>query len=151
MRRILITLVLAALTQGTTAAQDKTAVMAPVHQFADAFNKGDTKTLVSACADQASIIDDFPPHEWHGSGACAKWIRDFDAAAKKDGLTDGVVTLGSPRHIDITADRAYVVVPADYTYKEKGKALKETGSTFTVVLKKGAAGWRIVAWAWAKN
>jgi ketosteroid isomerase-like protein len=151
MRRILITLVLAALTQGTTAAQDKTAVMAPVHQFADAFNKGDTKTLVAACADQASIIDDFPPHEWHGSGACAKWIRDFDAAAKKDGLTDGVVTLGSPRHIDITADRAYVVVPADYTYKEKGKALKETGSTFTVVLKKGAAGWRIVAWAWAKN
>ena len=151
MRRIFIALALAALAQGTTAAQDKTAVMAHVHQFVDAFNKGDTKTLVAACSEQTSIIDEFPPYEWHGSGGCAKWANDYDADAKKNGITDGVVTLGSLRHVDITADRAYVVGPADYTYKQKGKVVKENGSMFTVALQKSVAGWRIVAWAWAKN
>ena len=151
MRRILIALALAVLAQGATVAQDKTAVMAPVHQFVGAFNKGDTKTAVAACADQTSIIDEFPPHEWHGSGACAKWANDFDADAKKKGITDEVVTLGSPRHIDITGDRAYVVVPADYAYKQKGKSVKETGSILTVALQKSAAGWRMTGWSWAKN
>src|ERR1022692_2472645 len=38
--------------------------------------------------------------------------------------TDESVTLSKPRHIDITADRAYVVVPATYSYKEKGRWLR---------------------------
>jgi ketosteroid isomerase-like protein len=148
---MLIALALALLAQGTTVAQDKNAVMAPVHQFADAFNKGDGKTLAATCADQASIIDDFPPHVWQGPGSCAKWFSAFETDAKKEGITEGKVTLGSPRHVDVTADRAYVVVPADFSYKLKGKVVNETGSMFTLVLQKGAAGWRIVAWAWAKN
>jgi hypothetical protein len=53
--------------------------------------------------------------------------------------------------LDVTADRAYVVVPADYTYKQKGKAMKQTGSILTVALQKGSAGWRITGWAWSRN
>ena len=151
MHRISIALALAALLQGTTAGQDKTAVMAPVRQFVDAFNKGDTKTAAAMCADQTSIIDEFPPHAWQGAGACGRWMNDYDADAKKNGVTDGVVTLGSPRHIDSTASHAYVVVPADYTYKQKGKVVKETGSMLTVALQIGASGWRIIAWSWTKN
>jgi len=153
MKRIFIALglaALAALAQGA-AAQDKTAVMAPVHQFVDGFNKGDAKMATAACASATSIIDEFPPHEWHGAGGCANWMRDFEADAKKNAITDGFVTLGSAKHIDITGDRAYVVVPADYTYKLKGKATKETGSILTLALQKGAAGWRIVGWTWARN
>ena len=78
-------------------------------------------------------------------------MNDYDSDAKKNGITDGAVTLGSPRHVDITADHAYVVVPTNYTYKQKGKAVKETGSMLTVALQKGAAGWRITGWAWSKN
>ena len=125
--------------------------MVPVHQFVDAFNKGDTKTAAAACAEQTSIIDEFPPHEWHGAGACSTWMNDYDADAKKNGITDAIVTLGSPRHIDITAERAYVVIPSDYTFKLKGKPAKETGSMFTFALRKGEAGWRITGWSWAKN
>jgi hypothetical protein len=51
-------------------------------------------------------------------------------------------------HIDITADRAYVVVPATYSYKEKGTLVKEPGSIWTLALKKDEAGWRITGWAW---
>ena len=45
--------------------------------------------------------------------------------------TDGVVTLSKPTHVDVTGDRAYVVIPSNYTWKEKGKPMKEEGSSFT--------------------
>jgi hypothetical protein len=125
--------------------------MVPVHQFVDGFNKGDVQSALAACADQTSIIDEIPPHEWHGAGACSSWAGDFDADAKKNGITDGIVTIGNPRRVDITADRAYVVVPANYTFKQKGKVVKETGSMLTLALQKGAAGWRITGWAWTKK
>jgi hypothetical protein len=156
MQKIILALVVATLAvgqtgMGQTALSEKKEVMAIVHQFVDGFNKGDTKAATSACADQASIIDDFPPHEWHGEGACLNWMNDYDADAKKNEITDGIVTLGKPRHIDITADRAYVVAPANYAYKKKGKPVDENGSIFTLALHKGASGWRITGWAWAKN
>jgi hypothetical protein len=132
-------------------ASEKDDVMKIVHQFVDGLNKGDLKTALAACAAQSSIIDEFPPHEWHGDGACAKWANDFDADGKKNGITDGVVTLKDARHVDVTADRAYVVVPADFSFKQKGKDMKEAGSILTVALQKGQAGWRIVAWSWAKH
>ena len=151
MRKIFIALAMTVLAAGPTAADEKTDVMVPVHQFVDGFNKGDTKTAAAACADQTSIIDEFPPHEWHGAGAITQWINDYDADAKKNGITNGIVTLSNPRHIDIAADRAYVVTPADYTFKKKGKLVKEIGSMFTVALQEGGAGWRIIGWAWAKH
>ena len=137
--------------QGAVSSPERTAVMAAVHQFVDAFNKGDTKTAAAACAEQTSIIDEFPPHAWHGAGGCAKWMSDYDADAKKNGITDGSVTLGAPKHVAVTGDRAYVVVPADYAYKQKGKPVKEIASILTVALQTGAAGWRITAWSWSKS
>jgi len=151
MYKIVTIFVMAVLTAGVAASSEDAAVMAPVHQFVDGFNKGDTKTALAACADQVSIIDEFPPHQWQGAGACSTWAQDYEADAKKNGVTDGVVTLGKPRHVDVTGDRAYVVVPANYSYKQNGKPMKETGSTFTLVLQKDAAGWRITAWSWSKQ
>ena len=47
-------------------ASESTAAMAPVHQLIDGFNSGDMKSAVAACADVASVIDDFPPgHRYH--------------------------------------------------------------------------------------
>ena len=132
-------------------ASDKTDVMATVHQFMDGVNKGDTKTALAACAAQSSIIDEFPPHHWQGATACADWANDFDTFNKKSGITDAVATLGKPKHVDITGDRAYIVIPANYTYKENGKKVTESGSTLTVALQKVAAGWRMTGWAWAKH
>jgi hypothetical protein len=153
MRKVSIALALAVamLATGPVAASDQTDVMVPIHQFVDGFNKGDTKAALAACADVTAIIDDFPPHEWHGAGACAKWANDYETNAKQEGIADGVVTLGKPRHIDVTADHAYVVIPTDYTFKQKGKPMKQTRSAFTFALQKGAAGWRITGWSWARN
>ena len=138
-----------AASQGTSG--EKAAVMAPIQQFADGFNKGDIQSALGACAEETYIIDEFVPYQWKGAGACANWASDFDADAKKNGITDGVVSLGAPKHVDIAGDRAYVVVPASYTYKQNGKAMKETGSTLTITLQKSANGWRMTAWTWAKG
>src|SRR5262249_44275607 len=129
----------------------KQEVMSTVNQFVESFNNGDTKTAAAACAEQTSIIDEFPPHEWHGAGACSRWMNDYDADAKKNEITDAVVMLRAPLHVDVNGDRAYVVVPANYSYKQKGKLNKETGSILTVALQKGEAGWRITGWSWSKH
>jgi ketosteroid isomerase-like protein len=151
MNTIILAIGLIAFGQGAATSADQKAVMAVVNLFTDAFNKGDTKTAASTCAEQTSIIDEFPPHEWHGAGGCAKWMADYDADAKKNGITDGTVKLGTAKHVDVTADHAYVVMPADYTYKMKGKVVKETASLLTVALQKSASGWKITGWSWSKN
>ena len=151
MSKVLIVLAVAVLAAAPNAMAQQKDVMAPVHQFVDGFNKGDTKSALAACADQTSIIDEFPPYEWHGVGACGTWADDYDANARKDGITDGIVTLGKPQHVDITGDHAYVVVPTSYRFKQKGKPVAEIGSMLTVALQKGPAGWRMTAWTWSKH
>ena len=148
MRRIVIALAVI-LASGTAAASDKDDALATVKQFIDGFNKGDEKTALAACASPAFIIDEFPPFAWQGATACADWAKDFEANAKKDVITDPVVTLQKPRHVYVAGDRAYVVVPANYDYKQKGKKVSQKGSTLTAALQKGQAGWRITAWTWS--
>jgi hypothetical protein len=142
---------LPAFASAQTPASERGAVLATVHRFVDGFNKGDTKMLFAACGDQTSILDEFPPYEWHGAGACEKWVADFDVDAKKKGITGGVVTLHTPTHVDIAADRAYVVIPANYDFKQKGKPVGEAGSIIALTLQKTSAGWRITGWSWAKH
>jgi hypothetical protein len=71
MQKIWIALTIAVLTAGPSVASEETDVMVPVHQFVDGFNKGDTKSALAAYAEQTSIVDEFPPYEWHGMGACS--------------------------------------------------------------------------------
>jgi len=149
MYKLLIAAAMGIVAAGPVLATEQTDAMAQVHQFIDGFNKGDVKSALAACAEQTSIVDEFPPHEWHGAGACAKWASDYESNAKKEGISDGVVTLAKPRHVDVTGDHAYIVVPANYTFKQKGKAKKETNAMMALALQKGPAGWRIVGWSWA--
>jgi hypothetical protein len=136
---------------GSAAASEDSEVMATVHQFMDGLNNNDTKAALATCDSYSIIIDEFPPHAWHGPAGCSDWLNAYNADAKRQGITDGIVVLGKPWHVDITADRAYVVVPANYTYKQHGKTVTESGSILTVALRKVAPGWRITGWSWARH
>jgi len=151
MHRILLALAFSTLIARPTATPEETAVMLPIHQFLDAFNTGDVKAAIAVCSDITTIIDEFAPYEWHGAGTCSTWMDAYDVNAKQNGIADGHVTFGSPRHLDITGENAYVVLPADYTYVEKGTPMHEAGSSITITLKKGAGKWRMTAWSWAKH
>src|SRR2546422_1556719 len=106
MRKVMIAVAVALLTAGPLVASENSEVMTTVNKFVDDFNRGDTNGVFAACTDEMSILDEFPPHEWHGAGAFPKWFADYDAYSKKNGITDGVFSIGKPRHVDVTGDRA---------------------------------------------
>lgn len=148
MRKLTIAVVLLIVTTGLAVAAenpDQAAALKTVNQFAEGFNKADSKATLATCAHQTSIVDEFPPHAWQ---TCSAWFNAYGAWAKQNGVTDGMVTLGETKHIEINGQRAYIVVPTTFTFKQNGKAMKEEGSTLTLVLQKSAAGWRITAWTW---
>jgi ketosteroid isomerase-like protein len=137
------------LASGVAAAPARPEVMAPIRQFIDGFNKGDAKTALAACASPASVIDEIPPYAWQGPTACQDWANEFEAWAKKNGISAPFVVLGKARHVDASGDRAYVVLPATFKYKHDGKAASQTGATLTVALQKIPDGWRITGWTWS--
>jgi ketosteroid isomerase-like protein len=125
--------------------------MSAVRQYIDAFNRSDVKTMAATFAVPGSILDGMAPHIWQGATAAQDWYRDVLLEGEQHGASGYVVTLGEPRHLNVTGDSAYVVVPASMTFKVHGKQVTQTGATFTVALRKLAEGWRIGAWAWAKG
>jgi ketosteroid isomerase-like protein len=147
---LLIVLTAVRLLSAAPASEDRADVVATIHQFGDAFNRGDGKAAMALCSEHAVIIDEFPPYLWSGTG-CAKWMDDYDANAKKNRITDGHVVLGAASHVDFTGNLAYVVMPIDYTFRMKGKPQREIGSLLTIVLEKSATGWQITGWSYSKH
>jgi hypothetical protein len=49
-------------------------------------------------------------------------MNDYDADAKKNGITDGIVLLSNQSHVDITSGRTYLVVASNYIFKRNGEA-----------------------------
>jgi hypothetical protein len=143
MNRVVIALAVSVLTAGSAVASEKGDIMAVFKQWIS-----DEAGTVAACADDAAVIDDVPPFEWRGPGACSRWQKDYDAYVQKEGITDAAGTIGNPRQLIISGDRAYAVLPTTFAFTQKGKRVKEI-ATSTFVLHKTAAGWRITAWAWA--
>jgi len=143
MNRIVIALAMSVLTAGSALASDKGDIAALLKQWIS----GEAGTVAS-CADDAAVIDDVPPYEWHGPGACSRWQKDNDAYSQKEGITDATGTIGDPQQLSISGNRAYAVYPTTWAFTQKGKRVREI-ATSTFVLHKTAAGWRITAWTWA--
>lgn len=121
---------------------------APVRQFIDAFNAGDTKAALAFFASgPITIIDEFAPNLWTGPSAAQQWFADYDKHAQATGVTDGKVTYGKPTRIEVTADAAYVILPTVYLYKEHGKPIREEGQ-ITAVLNRENGAWKIRSWTW---
>jgi hypothetical protein len=130
------------------AATPDAALLAPIRLMVDSFNKGDMKTAATAIAPNGIvIIDDAPPHVWVGSDAFERWSKALEAADQAAGITDDVETNGKPTRVVVNADRGYVVLPAHYTFKQKGVAMREEAQ-IVYTLQKGASGWLVTGWSW---
>jgi ketosteroid isomerase-like protein len=125
--------------------------MAAVRQYVDAFNNGDAKAMTAACADPMQILDGMSPHVWQGPTAAEDWWRDVLTEGEHLGASGYHITLDEPRHVDFKGDYGYVVVPAAMTFDLQGKQVTQTGSVYTVALRKVGGSWRLTAWAWAKG
>ena len=62
----------------------------------------------------------------------------------------GVVQINDPTLAEVNGDHAYVVAPSVITFKTKDGQMKNAG-TFTFALVKGADGWKIQSWAYARG
>ena len=148
MKTLAVVIAVAVFSSGPASASDKTDAMSVVQKWVDSFNKGDGKTGSSYCADGAVIIDDFAPHVWQGSGACASWYKDYEAFAAKAQITAASVALGKATHLDIDSAYAYLVTPTTLTYTKAGKPVTDK-AIVTMSLKESSSGWQITSWAWA--
>jgi len=124
-------------------------VTAPIRQFIDGFNKGDTKSAFAAYSEgNIAIIDEFAPNRWLGPNAAHGWADDFQKMAEAKGITEPVVKYGKPKRTEIDGDTAYVIIPAVYTFKQKGKSMVEEGQ-MTFALRSEGGAWKIGAWTWS--
>jgi ketosteroid isomerase-like protein len=122
-------------------------VMAPITKFMETFNKGDVAGAASTHAADAVIVDEVPPFEWRGQGAFQAWAGDLAAYDKKNGISDEHVAISAATRTEVDGDRAYVIAPAVYTFKQGGASMRAS-SQMTFALKKESTGWMIQAWTW---
>jgi hypothetical protein len=87
------------------------------------------------------------PYVWHGPQAFEEWSAALGTDSEKKGITEQAVAISAPTREEVDGDRAYVIVPAVYTFKERGVAMREAAH-MTFVLRKGADGWLIHGWTW---
>jgi len=130
-----------------SAAQADTGVDTTIRQFGDAFNKGDVKVAKALHVAKPVIIDEVGPHLWTGPKAFDGWLADVAKSDAAEGKTGGQAALSAPTREVVSGDRAYVIVPSTYTFRQKGKTLREAAQ-MTFVLTKVSSGWKIAAWTW---
>jgi ketosteroid isomerase-like protein len=125
--------------------------MAAVQRYVAAFNGGDSAAMEAECADPMQILDGMAPHVWQGPTAAGDWWRDVLAEGEHLGASGYHIELDDARHADVTGDTAYVVAPASMTFDLRGKQVRQSGSTYTVALRRIGPRWQLTAWAWAKG
>lgn len=146
MNRLAFAAALALLASNPCAAADSPT--APIDAFLAAFNKGDIAAIAATQnGSDLVIIDEVPPHMWQGPRAVKAWLASLGAYDKARGRSDGAVTCSKPQVLNVAGDRGYAVVPAVYSFKEKGKPMREV-ATMTFALRHGAGGWKIAGWTW---
>lgn len=148
LRSILAAGTILAFTLTSAAASETTDVSLIADRWAGAFNSGGFKTADSPCANEAVVIDDFPPHVWQGLGACSRWYNAFSAWATAAAVTDSTITLGKTTHLEISSGYAYLVAPVTLSFLKAGKPVKDVG-VLTMTLQKAETGWHIIGIAWA--
>jgi hypothetical protein len=137
-----------ALMPAAAMAAGKSDVLAVAQQWADSFNEGGFATRNAPCADDAAVIDDFPPHVWKGSGPCTAWFVAFRAYAVESAITDAKITLGKTQHLDVESGYAYLIATVAVSFRKNGMPVNDTG-IITMSLRDSGAGWRITGLAWA--
>lgn len=149
MRKTVLALLASVLCSSVAFAVAEEDIAAPIRQFIDAFNKGDAASAYATYAKgEITIVDEFAPHRWNGPHAAQDWAAAYDKHAQATGVSDGQVKCSAPTRIEHEGDFAYVILPTEYLYKERGKQMDEKGQ-ITAVLHKEDGAWKIRAWTWS--
>jgi len=124
--------------------------LATIAAFAATSNAGDRSAFLRLFAPEAAMVDNFAPYRFPAPNGPATWYDGFGADMQKSGVTDGVISVASPKFFRVTGDRAWAVVPTRFVYKLKGKPELETGLSVFTLHRVGGA-WKITSFSWAEQ
>ncbi len=135
---------------GVALAQDQgqAAVLASVQAFTDAVNREDIPAALSHFTANPSIIEDLAPYRFAGPEAGANWIKAMGDNAEAHGVTGIEMKLSPATRVDVSADRAYAIVPGLLTFTMKAGRRQTAAGTLTFALQRSDAGWKIDAFTW---
>src|SRR3954471_7135763 len=91
-------------------------VLATITRMTDAVNRGDAPTAFAAFTAAPMIIEDLAPYRWQGPGTPQAWLEGMAANAQAHGIATINMKLSPPTRVDVTQDRAYVIVPGRLSY-----------------------------------
>lgn len=151
MHRLLVSIGVAATLAGTgVCARDSgsAAVMTSIRAFTDSVNHGDMAAALGYFTANPSIIEDLAPYRFTGPQAGTSWINAMGANAQAHGFTGIDMKLSSATRIEVTADRAYAIVPGVLTFTMKDGGTKRAAGTLTFALQQVDRAWKIDAMTW---
>jgi hypothetical protein len=132
-------------------ASDESDVVHRMQETIDAANKDiDPATLAANFAPSVVLVDDLAPFVFEGAASTAltAWLSAYAADSDKNHVTDFSMRLLKPRRVEVAQDRAYVILPAIYRFKQHDKPAQERG-VITATLVKIDSKWLIATWSWA--
>lgn len=108
--------------------------------------RDDTYLAETFSQEGVTIIDNFPPHVFHGEDAVGEWAAGFRRHA--DGLADLQYSFGTPCDATQAGDTAFFTLPTTWTGTSQGKGFSEEGGWAFVLSREGGA-WRVKGYGWA--
>ena len=133
----------------TRSAAAPPAVMATVSRMTDAVNRGDMPIAFAAFTASPTIVEDIAPYRWQGPGTPQAWIAGMGANAEAHGITTINMRLAPAMRIDVTGDRAYVIVSGLLSFKLKDGHSEHANGLLTVLLQRTGGDWKIDTLVWS--
>jgi hypothetical protein len=121
-----------------------------MQQTIDAANKNIDAAVVSNFMPSVVLVDDLPPYVFRGPAADAisDWSKAYGTDSEKNEITDFSMKLLKPRRVAVSGDRAYIILPAIYSFKQRLKPTQTRG-IITATLERVNKKWLIATWSWA--
>ncbi len=126
----------------TTDADD---VKTAIRQLIADSNAGNDAAFRTDLAEPALFVDEYPPFHWLGGKD--GWLNAFNAYNAQNGVTAVHTKPLAFRRVNVSGDRAYVVLRSLYTYRQHGRPVREPG-TEVFTLTKASGKWLIDGYSW---
>jgi ketosteroid isomerase-like protein len=124
------------------------ALQATLDAFVAADNAGNRAGVVAVFTPDALVVDEFAPYRFPAPGAAAAWYKSAGVDSTANDYENGVGTFSVPSYAAVDGDRAWLTVPALYSYVKHGVPTVEHGAVAVSALHT-ASGWKLTTMAWA--
>jgi hypothetical protein len=150
LRSFFLALAIAAIFAGSAmAAAPPGAIMNTINGVGAAINSDNATKVGAYFASSATVLDEFPPFIWSGTGAGTSWWRSVQAANAKTHWSHLHASIGTITQYTIFGNAAYVVVPVSLSWV-MGKRARHENGLWSLTLVHSAGAWKITSAGWAR-